>query len=70
MPPSSTDGPRHQVGRHLLDLAAANRIQLEAAGLEPERIHVHGECTRESEVLPSHRRAPDGFRFACLAALR
>jgi polyphenol oxidase len=57
-------------GRHLLDLAAANRAQLEAAGLCPSRIHLHGACTRETAALPSHRRSPDGTRFACLAAIR
>jgi polyphenol oxidase len=56
--------------RALLDLAAANRAQLEEAGLPPERIHLHGGCTRESAVLPSHRRSPDGQRFACIAAIR
>jgi polyphenol oxidase len=57
-------------GRHLLDLAAANRAQLESAGVPAGRVHVHGACTRESCVLPSHRRAPDGNRFACIAAIR
>jgi YfiH family protein len=57
-------------GRFLLDLATANRAQLEAAGVPRERIHVHGACTRESADLPSHRRSPDGTRFACLAAIR
>jgi polyphenol oxidase len=56
-------------GRWLLDLAAANRAQLEAAGVPAERVHVHGACTRESDVLPSHRRSPDGNRFACIASL-
>lgn len=55
-------------GRSLLDLARANRDQLEAAGLAPDRIHLHGACTRESALLPSHRRSPDGLRFACIAA--
>ena len=57
-------------GRRLLDLAAANRAQLEAAGVRAERVHDHGVCTRESGVLPSHRRSPDGTRFACIASLR
>jgi YfiH family protein len=57
-------------GRRLLDLAAANRAQLQAVGVPPERVHVHGACTRESAVLPSHRRWPDGTRFACIASLR
>jgi YfiH family protein len=57
-------------GRFRLDLAAANRAQLEQAGLSAERIHVHGACTLESADLPSHRRRPDGSRFACLVALR
>jgi YfiH family protein len=57
-------------GRCLLDLAAANRAQLEAAGVPAERVHVHGACTRESDVLPSHRRSPDKNRFACIASIR
>jgi len=57
-------------GRRLLDLAAANRAQLEAAGVRAERVHVHGTCTRECAALPSHRRAADGARFACIAAIR
>jgi YfiH family protein len=57
-------------GRFRLDLPAANRAQLEAAGLTAGRVHVHGACTRENSELPSHRRSPDGTRFACLAALR
>jgi YfiH family protein len=61
--------PRN-AARRLLDLAAANRAQLEAAGVPPASVHVHGACTHESAVLPSHRRAPDGMRFACIAAIR
>jgi YfiH family protein len=59
-----------QEGRHRLDLAAANRAQLQQAGLPPERVHVQGACTFESADLPSHRRRPDGARFACIVALR
>ena len=57
-------------GRYLLDLAAANVRALLAAGLCRDRIHVLGLCTMESADLPSHRRSPDGNRFACLAAIR
>jgi YfiH family protein len=57
-------------GRRRLDLAAANRAQLIEAGLYEERVHVHGACTFESPDLPSHRRRPDGVRFACIVALR
>jgi YfiH family protein len=57
-------------GRYLLDLAAANHAQLEAAGVPGRAIHRHGACTWESDELPSHRRQPDGVRFACLAAIR
>lgn len=57
-------------GRFRLDLAAANRAQLQQAGLPEHRIHVHGACTFESTDLPSHRRRPDGVRFACIVALR
>jgi len=62
--------PAGAAGRHLLDLAEANRAQLEAAGVPGRSIHLHGACTRESPDLPSHRRSPDGSRFACLAAIR
>jgi YfiH family protein len=57
-------------GRFRLDLVAANRAQLEAAGVPAASIHVHGACTFESPNLPSHRRRPDGARFYCLVALR
>ncbi|HKF77955.1 MAG TPA: polyphenol oxidase family protein [Candidatus Dormibacteraeota bacterium] len=56
-------------GRFLLDLAAANRAQLEGAGVPADQIHEHGACTRESPELASHRRCPDGRRFACMAAI-
>ena len=62
--------PSGAPGRHHLDLATANRAQLEAAGVPGHRVHLHGACTRESAALPSHRRSPDGSRFACLAAIR
>jgi YfiH family protein len=58
-----------QQDRFQLDLAAANRAQLEAAGIPADRIHEHGACTRETPELPSHRRSPDGSRFACIAAI-
>ncbi len=54
--------------RFLLDLAAANRAQLEQAGLSG--VHVMGICTKESDFLPSHRRLPDGTRFGAIVALR
>jgi YfiH family protein len=54
--------------RLLLDLAAANRAQLEAAGLS--EVHVLGLCTKETSFLPSHRRSPDGTRFGAIVALR
>ncbi len=56
-------------GRHLLDLAAANRIGLEGAGIPAERIFTSGICTFETSHLPSHRRHPDGTRFGGLVAL-
>jgi YfiH family protein len=51
----------------LLDLAAANRTQLEEAGIR----HVHGLdlCTKETSFLPSHRRSPDGVRFGAIVSL-
>ncbi len=54
--------------RFLLDLAAANRSQLEDAGLE--HVYAIGLCTKETEFLPSHRRSPDGTRFGAIVALR
>jgi YfiH family protein len=62
--------PGATTGRFWLDLGAANRAHLEAAGLAPDRIHAQGTCTRESPELASHRRSPDGLRCACLVALR
>jgi copper oxidase (laccase) domain-containing protein len=62
--------PSGAAGRYLLDLPGANRRQLEAAGVRPDRVHRLPACTRERADLPSHRRAPDGARFACLAAIR
>lgn len=56
--------------RVLLDIAAANRAQLIEAGVRLERVHLHPACTLESPELPSHRRRPDGSRFACLVAMR
>ena len=54
--------------RYLLDLAAANRSQLNAAGVN--EIYTLDVCTKESEALPSHRREPDGTRFGAIVALR
>ena len=53
--------------RLLLDLAAANRTQLEEAGVGA--VHTIGLCTKESSFLPSHRRSPDGTRFGAIVAL-
>ena len=55
-------------GRFLLDLAAANRAQLEDAGVP--HVHVLELCTKETAFLPSHRRSPDGARFGAIVALR
>lgn len=54
--------------RYLLDLAAANAAQLEAEGVG--EVHVMALCTKETDYLPSHRRNPDGTRFAAIVALR
>ncbi len=54
--------------RFLLDLAAANRAQLEAEGVT--EVDVIGLCTKETDYLPSHRRSPDGTRFGAIVALR
>lgn len=55
-------------GRFLLDLAAANRAQLEDLGVGP--IYDIGICTKEHYLFPSHRRHPDGTRFGAIVALR
>jgi len=54
-------------GRFLLDLAAANRLQLEDEGVV--EVHVMGLCTKETDYLPSHRRRPDGSHFGAIAAI-
>jgi polyphenol oxidase len=54
--------------RFLLDLAAANRAQLEAEGVTD--VDVIGLCTKETDYLPSHRRNPDGTRFGGIVAIR
>jgi copper oxidase (laccase) domain-containing protein len=55
-------------GRSLLDLAAANRAQLEEADVRP--VFDIGLCTKENYLFPSHRRHPDGKRFGAIVALR
>jgi len=54
--------------RSFLDLAFANRAQLEAAGAEA--VYDIGICTKEHYLFPSHRRHPDGTRFGAIVALR
>ena len=56
--------------RLLLDLAEANRRQFEEAGVHTRRIRALDFCTFESDRLFSHRRRPDGSRFAALVTLR
>jgi YfiH family protein len=55
-------------GRFHLDLAAANRAQLENAGVAS--VHILDLCTKETAFLPSHRRRPDGTRFGGIVAIR
>jgi hypothetical protein len=55
-------------GRWLLDLAAANRAQLEDAGATA--VYDIAMCTKETYLFPSHRRHPDGTRFGAIVALR
>ena len=55
-------------GTFRLDLAAANRAQLEGAGVKA--VYDIGMCTKESYLFPSHRRHPDGTRFGAIVALR
>jgi YfiH family protein len=54
--------------RFLLDLVAANRAQLEDAGVKD--VHALDLCTKETSFLPSHRRSADGTRFGAIVALR
>jgi polyphenol oxidase len=56
--------------RLLLDLVEANRRQFLEAGVLARRIRALDFCTLESDRLFSHRRQPDGSRFAALAVLR
>jgi YfiH family protein len=58
---------RTEGGSHL-DLAAANRAQLEEAGVKA--VYDIGICTKEHYLFPSHRRHPDGKRFGAIVALR
>jgi polyphenol oxidase len=61
---------RRLVGdRLLVDLAALIQAQLLEVGVRFRNLHRHGSCTLETLELPSHRRCPDGSRFACLAAI-
>jgi YfiH family protein len=55
-------------GKFLLDLAAANRAQLEEVGVTA--VHDIAMCTKESYLFPSHRRHPDGSRFGAIVAVR
>lgn len=58
-------------GKFMLDLWAANRAQLEAAGVPPERIESAGVCTICDASFWSHRRdGADAGRNALIAALR
>lgn len=52
----------------LLDLAAANRAQLQEAGVVG--VFDIEVCTKETESLPSHRRDHDGTRFGAIVAIR
>ncbi len=55
-------------GKYLLDLAAANRAQLEEQGVR--EVFSLDLCTKETSFLPSHRRTPDGTRFGAIVAIR
>ncbi len=54
--------------KFLLELAAANRAQLEEEGVTA--IYDIGICTKEHHLFPSHRRHPDGTRFGAIVAIR
>jgi YfiH family protein len=55
-------------GKFMLDLAAANRAQLEEQGVGD--VFSFDLCTKETGFLPSHRRTPDGTRFGAIVAIR
>jgi len=59
---------RPQGEAFLLDLAAANRAQLQEAGVTD--IFTIDLCTKETDYLPSHRRDHDGRRFGAIVAIR
>ena len=46
----------------------ARFASVEAEGVAD--VNVIGVCTKETEYLPSHRRSPDGRRFAAIVAIR
>ena len=52
----------------VLDLAAANRAQLQEAGVRD--VFALDLCTKETDFLPSHRRDHDGTRFGAIVAIR
>jgi YfiH family protein len=54
--------------RFMLDLAAANRAQLQDSGVKS--VYEIGMCTKEHYLFPSHRRHPDGKRFGAIVAVR
>lgn len=54
--------------KFLLDLAAANRAQLEDEGVVA--VYDIGVCTKEHYLFPSLRRHPDGTRFGAIVAVR
>ena len=57
-------------GRTFFDLWGANRSQLMAAGVSPDRIDIAGHCTICDQRFWSHRRdGPDAGRFALFVAL-
>lgn len=61
--------PRHD--RFMFDLWSANRQQLIAAGVSPDRIEVAGLCSICDRRFWSHRRdGPDAGRSALFVALR
>jgi YfiH family protein len=68
--PARREGPAEpgRGRRFFLDLAAANKAQLEEVGIK--EVHVLALCTKETTYLPSHRRDADGSRFGAIVALR
>ncbi|MCF8719698.1 peptidoglycan editing factor PgeF [Nitrospina gracilis] len=58
-------------GKFMLDLWMANRMEAERAGIGPDRIHLHGECTAcRTDRWFSYRKEGQTGRMITLAMLK